>query len=127
VKSAIKAGVAYFVAVFAAGFMLGAVRVFVIAPRIGAFWAVAMELPIMLAVAWVACGWAVRRFTVPAAAGERATMGLAAFVLLMTAEAALAIATGSTPTHFLASLATPEGALGLSGQGIFALMPLLRQ
>ena len=124
--SAIKAGVAYFAVVFMAGFALGAVRVFVVIPRIGALRAVALELPFMLTVSWTACGWVVRRFAVPYEPAARAAMGLVAFVLLMPAEAALALTAGGTLASFAASFATAEGALGLSGQVIFALIPLVR-
>lgn len=125
-RTIFKAGVAYFAGVFLAGFGLGFLRVFVVVPRIGALRAVALELPFMLAVSWIVCGWALRRFAPAAEPGARAAIGLIAFALLMLAEALLAIAAGGTLASFLASLATPEGALGLSGQAIFALMPLMR-
>jgi ABC-type uncharacterized transport system permease subunit len=124
-RTIVKAAVTYFSGVFLAGFVLGFLRVFVIVPRIGALRAVALELPIMVAVSWTVCGWVLRRFAPGAGLGVRAAIGLLAFVLLMVAEAILAMATGGTLTSVLASLATPEGALGLSGQGIFALIPLL--
>jgi hypothetical protein len=109
-----------------AGFVLGSLRVLLVVPRIGAPRAVALELPIMLAISWTVCGWVLWRFAPACEPGVRAGIGLTAFVLLMLAEATLASATGGTLARFVASLATPEGALGLSGQGIFALMPLLR-
>lgn len=127
VTNALKAGAVYFAVVFAAGFVLGFLRVFVVVPRIGALRAVALELPIMLAVSWTVCGWVLRRYAVPVACGARAAMGLIAFVLLMLAELALAIATGRTFAAFMASLAMPEGVLGLSGQAIFAMLPLIRR
>ena len=125
-RTIFKAGVAYFSGVFLVGFVLGFARVIVVVPRIGALRAVALELPIMLAISWIACGWVLRRFAPGAKPRARTAMGLIAFVLLMLAEAILAIATGGTLTSLVASLATPEGALGLSGQAIFALMPLMR-
>jgi hypothetical protein len=125
-RVALRAGVVYFSVVFSAAFILGVLRVSLVVPRIGALRAVALELPILLAISWIVCGWVLRRFAPAGEPGARAAIGLTAFVLLMLAEVTLAIATGGTLTSFLASLATPEGALGLSGQGIFALMPLLR-
>ena len=70
-SSVIKGGAAYFALVFAAGFALGVVRVLVLAPRLGALSAVALELPLILTVSWIACGWVLKRFSVPPRAGPR--------------------------------------------------------
>ena len=57
-----SAAVIYFGFVFAAGFVLGAVRVTQLTPSIGSIPATVIELPIMLAVSW----WVAR--------GPRATL-----------------------------------------------------
>jgi len=122
----VKAGIAYFAIVFAAGFVLGTVRTLVLAPRIGAFGAVLIELPLMLAVAWLVCRWLVRQLAVGSAWSERLLMGVVAFVLLMIAELILSVAAfGGTVPGFIAALGTPEGALGLAGQLAFAALPLV--
>jgi hypothetical protein len=126
VIAATKAGAAYFAIVFAAGFALGTMRVLLLAPRIGAMRAVALELPVMLTVSWFACGWSVTRFAVPGAATCQLAMGGVAFILLMAAETVLSFASGRDPAAYLASFATAEGALGLAGQVMFALFPLIR-
>jgi hypothetical protein len=126
-SSVVKGGAAYFALVFAAGFALGIARVLVLAPRLGALAAVALELPVILAASWIACGWVLRRFSVPTHAGRRLSMGGVAFLLLMAAELTLALASGRTPREYLASFATAEGALGLAGQVLFALFPILRR
>jgi len=124
---AVKAALAYFALVFAAGFALGALRVLALAPRLGELVAVLLELPLMLAVSWAACGWALRRFAVSRAWPARLAMGALAFVLLMAAELALAVAAfGQAPAAWLAALSTPAGAAGLLGQLAFALTPLVR-
>ena len=46
------AGAAYFLAVFAAGFLLAPIRQFVLVPRIGEVAAVLLEAPLMLAAIW---------------------------------------------------------------------------
>ena len=127
VRLALKAAAAYFSGVFLAGFVLGSLRVFVVVPRIGPVLAVALEFPLMLAVSWIVCGWVVRRFAVPGAIGIRMALGFFAFVLLMLAETLLALATGRTLATFSSSLAEAEGLLGLSGQVILALLPLVRR
>ena len=85
-SAALRAGVAYFTIVFAAGFVLGTIRVLVVMPRLGEMNAVAIEIPIMLALSWAACAWLVRRFAVPRALVNRIAMGGLAFELLMLGE-----------------------------------------
>jgi len=116
---------AYFAAVFALGFGLGAVRVLLLEPRIGALGAVACELPVMLAASWLLA----RRLTRPPAlapARARLAMGALAFALLIGAEFALGVwGFGRSPAQWLGALGSPPGALGLAGQVLFGLMPLI--
>jgi hypothetical protein len=44
-----KAGVAYAVAVFAIGFLLGTARILLLAPHVGSTIAVSVEVPLILA------------------------------------------------------------------------------
>lgn len=121
------AALAYFAPVFAAGFALGTLRVLLLAPALGGVAAVALELPVMLALAWVAARWAAERFEVPAAAAPRLAMGGLAFVLLIAAEAALGIwGFGRGGTEIVAGFVTAEGILGLAGQVAFAFVPLVQ-
>jgi hypothetical protein len=125
-RPAVKAGAFYFALVFLVGFALGTVRVLMLVPRVGALRAVMLETPVILIASWTICGWLLRRFRVPACAGARLAMGCVAFILLMLAEALLSLAIGRGPVAYLASFATAEGALGLAGQLVFALFPLVR-
>ena len=123
--AALRAGVLYFLAVFALGFALGALRVLFIAPRVGELVAVCLELPVMLAFSWWICGRLARGLD---GAGARIAMGALAFALLMAAEAALAIqGFGLTLAGWLAGLLTLPGKVGLAGQLAFALMPWLQR
>lgn len=126
-RSAVTAGLIYFAVVFSAGFILGAVRVVYIIPRLGAMGAVLIELPVMLVISWGVCGALIRWFCVPGRAGHRAAMGAIAFALTMAAELAVAqFVFGMSGEEFLDSFVSPNGVIGLAGQIAFALFPLLR-
>ena len=97
-------------------------------PRFGELWAVLLELPIMLAISWWACGQVVTRFHVPPRLASRAAMGALAFGFLMLAEAILSVGLfGRSMSEYAGDLTTPHGLVGLGGQVAFALMPLVRR
>jgi len=114
----------YFGIVFAAAVGLGVLRVLVLAPALGPLAAVAVEVPVVLALSWAVAGRVLRRWPLRMR-GRRATGG-GAFALLMAAEAGLALLSGQTLAQFAAAMATPAGALGLAGQIGFAILPALR-
>ncbi len=122
---AAAAGFAYFALVFTAGVVLGVVRAFVVAPYLGETAAVLLELPAMLLIAWLVCGWSVRFFGVPEGFRTRLAMGALAFLMLIAAELLLSLVlrNGSVGT-FLAVYQTSAGLIGLTGQLVFALFPL---
>lgn len=110
---------------FAAGFLMGVVRVLLIVPLAGAVTAVMLELPIMLAVSWLVCGWILDRPWAHRRLLDRAAMGVAAFALMMALEMTMALMIfGQSPTAVLKGLAAPAGVLGLAGQAAFAMLPL---
>lgn len=115
----------YLAAIFALGFVLGTVRTLWLAPLVGPLAAVAVELPVMLGASW----WLARRLAVRRplpSRGAALLAGLIAFALLMALELALGLALfGQSTQQWLAALTTPSGALGLTGQALFALMPAL--
>ncbi len=59
--SLLRAGVLYAALSFAAGFVLGTLRTLFIMPQTGPTMAVAIELPLMLAVSWAVCRYALLR------------------------------------------------------------------
>ena len=125
-RGAVLGGIAYFAAVFAAGVLLGALRVGFLEPALGAVLATVAELPVMLGIAWWLAGRLCPRFGVPTLPA-RVVMGELAFALLIAAELALAaLAFGMTPAAVVAHWATPAGALGLAGQVAFGAFPVLR-
>ncbi len=124
---AVAAGIVYFALVLVAGFVLGTIRVLFIAPQLGAVLAVLIELPIMLAVSWMACKFALTYFGIGNAIQVRFTVAIVAFVLLIGAEFALASAIfGRSPASYLADYLTLHGALGLIGQIAFGIIPLIQ-
>jgi hypothetical protein len=125
---ALCAGVAYGLILLAAGTLLGTVRVLVAAPRLGAGWALVLELPLMLAVAWAASGWLLRRFRLPPPLAAPGAMSAAALLLLFAGEAVLAaVLTGTDPTAWLAGLARPAAWPGLAAQIAAGLLPILQR
>lgn len=122
-SAAIKAGVVYGVIGFGFGFAFGVVRTMLVAPAVGAFAAVAIETPLMLAACTPLARWCLRRWAIVAPFAALA-LGLAAFVALMVCEVLLGLALGQTPQAMLSAMARPAGGLGLAGQIVFALLPL---
>lgn len=119
----IRAALAYFAIVFAAAFAMGVLRLMVVIPLTGPLIAVALEVPVILALSWFVAGRILRRW--PLTLPDRLAMGALAFLVLMIAELTLAQALGQTAGQFFAAMATPSGAFGLAGQVGFALIPAL--
>lgn len=122
----VQAAISYFVIVFVAGFILGTIRTLIVVPQTGELVAVAMELPIMIAVSWWACGVVVHRLKPASELPSRLAMGLIALALLLVAEAVVSLGLGLTLRQHVALYATTPVQLGLFGQLLFALFPLLR-
>jgi hypothetical protein len=119
----VKAAIAYVAPVFAVAFALGALRVTLVAPTVGPLLAVAIEVPLVLALSWFVAGRVLSHWPQV----SRPHLCALSFALLMVAELATALAFGQTPAQFLTAMATPEGALGLTGQIGFGLIPALRR
>lgn len=124
--AALRFALAYWAGIFALGFLLGTLRVLLLAPHLGELAAVLMELPVMLGASWL---WARRLLARhPLGPGRAFLAGVLAFCLLLASEAALALlAFGQRPGDWLGSLAMPAGALGLAGQAAFGAMPWLAE
>ena len=119
------AGALYFSLVFAAGFLLGIVRVLWAEPRLGVRVAELLEMPLMLAVIILAAGWTMNRLAVPTTVAVRLAIGAVALGLLLGAEATLVLAMrGLTLADYLATRDPVSGAAYLIMLGVYALMPL---
>lgn len=122
----VQAAISYFIIVFVAGFILGTIRILMVAPRTGELAAVAIELPVMLAVSWWACGVVARRLKPASEAPSRIAMGLIALTLLLIAEAVVSLSLGQTLAQHMALYTATPAQLGLFGQLFFALFPLFQ-
>ena len=121
------AGSAYAVVVYLIGFALGAIRVFVLVPRLGATVSVLLESPLILSASWLISKAAVKRFEVPEQIAVRVMMGAIAFAVLMSGEFAVFVLVFGRPrSAYLPSLATVPGAIGLAAQLAFATFPALQ-
>jgi hypothetical protein len=120
------AGVLYFALVFAAGVVLGLMRVFWVVPHLGARIAELVEMPLMLMVMMVAARWIVRRLAVPPTRSNRLGMGGIAFGCLLAAELMLVRwLRGLSLGAYVASRDPVSGTVYLVMLGVFALMPRL--
>ena len=122
----LPAGFTYFALVFAAGFALGVVRVGWLAGRVGERNAELLEMPLMLAVVFLAARWVVTRFRLPSASGPRLAVGFLALALLLACELTVVLALrGLSFSEYLASRDPLAGSLYAVSLLLFALMPAL--
>jgi hypothetical protein len=119
---------AYAAAVFGAGFLLGAIRIVFVVPRLGARAAELVELPLMLAVSFFAAGWVSRRLGPDAPIGRRFWIGVVALLLLLGAEALTGMALRGVSAHD--ALINPDpvsGPLYYVSLVLVAVLPALRR
>lgn len=122
----LKAGVVYFALVFGAGFILGAIRVPFLVPRLGVRLAELSEMPVMLVVIVLAAQWVARSFALSRAAPARLGVGVVALALLLAAELSLAyVLQGLSIDQYIASRDPVSGSVYAAMLVVFSLMPLL--
>jgi hypothetical protein len=120
----IKAGLAYFALVFGTGFVLGALRVSILVPRLGERISELSEMPLMFAVIVTAARFAMRRFAVPFSIAARLGTGLLALGLLLAAELLLAVVLQDRSlADYVTSRDPVSGSVYLAMLVLFALMP----
>ena len=122
----IKAGTMYFALVFGAGFVLGAIRVTLLVPRLGERAAELIEMPFMFVVVLVSARFITNRFNLPANTLARLGAGFLALGLLVTAEILLAVALQDrTLGDYVTSRDPVSGMVYLVMLLLFAVMPLV--
>ena len=120
-QGSLPAGAGLFGLVFAAGFVLGTIRELAVRPDAARL----LELPVMIALSWLAARWILRRAG-PGSAIWQFEVGLVAFLLLMAAELALGILLlGGSLSAFIADLFTLTGLLSFLAQALLIVMPRL--
>ena len=125
---AIKAGAVYFLLLYVIGFLLGATRELLLAPRFGVVVASALEALPMLAAIIHFAPLIARRFGIPPKSAGRIVMGLVGLALLIGAEIAMTRAMrGLSPQEWLAHFLSFEGVIYAALLAGFAAMPWLRR
>lgn len=122
----LRAALFYFAIVFAAGFMLGAIRVTFVVPRLGERIAELVEMPIMLGVIAAAAKWTSRRCELACTSHQRLTIGCIALAFMLVAEFSIVLSVrGLTVGEYLATRDPMAGAVYYLMLGVFAIMPLM--
>ena len=107
---ALKAGVIYFLLMFAVGWVLGPVRELWAVPRFGRKTALLIEAIIMLIAMIVSSHWVMRRFEVRQTLRSTIPMGLVALGILVPAEIAGVLwVRGLSLQEYLARFVTAPG------------------
>jgi len=123
---ALKAGVIYFLLVFAVGWVLGPIRELWAVPHFGRMAAMLSEAFIMLVAMIVAARWVIRRFHVSRTLPATISMGVVAIGLLLPAEiVGIHWVRGLSVQEYLAGFATAPGIISLVMFLLFAAMPTL--
>ena len=127
-KAALLAGIAYFGVLFGMGTAFGVARVLYVAPHFSPALALLLELPVMLAVAFVVSSWIADYLQVDSGRTHRFAMGGTTFILLIAAEFALSLLLSGQGSR--AATAVPGtwiSALGFAAQAVASVFPLMRK
>lgn len=117
----------YFALVFLAGFVLGAIRVPWLVPRLGERHAELLEMPLMAVVIYLAAGHVLTRSPRVRTAGAWWWVGAGALTLMLLAEALVAVVLGGGSVPDAIARRDPvSGSVYLALLGVFAAMPWLR-
>jgi hypothetical protein len=122
----VKAGALYFAVTFAAGFVLGFMRVVWVVPHVGERTAELLETPIMLGVIILAARWVAGRLALASTPTTRLGVGCVALGFLIVAEMTMGVwLRGLTIAQYFAGRDPVAGTVYIVMLGVFAIMPLL--
>lgn len=123
IKQVLKASLAYFLAVFGAGFLLGIVRTTWLVPHLGARTAELLELPLMAVVVWLVARWVVQRWPVSHPLG-RWLVGLFALDFVIATEIFVGyLLSGRTPVQFFTDRDPVSGTAYFLLLAVMAVLP----
>ena len=123
---AVKAGIVYFLLMFAVGWILGSIRELRAVPHFGPVTATLLEAVIMLIAMVAAARWVIRRFEVPQTTPATISIGLVALGLLIPAEiAGVVFLRGLSLQDYFLSFLTAPGMISLVMFLLSAAMPSL--
>jgi hypothetical protein len=128
VKAALLAGIAYFGVLFGMSAAFGVARVLYVAPHFSPALALLLELPVMLAVAFVVSSWIADYLQVDPGLTHRFAMGGRTFILLIVAEFPLSLLlAGQGSRAATGAPGTWISALGFAAQAVASAFPLMRK
>ena len=116
----VKAGVVYFLLMFAVGWILGPIRELWTVPHSGRVTATLLEAVIMLIAMVAAARWVIRQFEVP-----QTTAATTAIGLIPAEIAGVVFVRGLSFQDYFSSFLTAPGMISLVTFLIFAAMPSL--
>ena len=122
--TSLNIGLRYYAVVFSIAFALGVARTLMITHAIGVTIAVLLEVPLLVVVSWLAARRQLKDRSLEP--WQRAMVGGLAFALTIASEVILAqLLRGQTIAEWAADVARPLGLVGLAGQLVFGLIPIL--
>ena len=126
-RTAFAAASVYFGIVFGVGFVLGAIRVSLLVPRVGARYAELAEMPLMFIAIFIAAGYLHSKFAEIRTPGYWLLVGVIALAMLVSAELLLAVVLADRSVgEYIVSRDPVSGAVYLGMLVLFAVMPRLR-
>ena len=122
----IKLGLIYFSLVFAAGFLLGTIRVLFVVPEIGERYAELIEMPIMLFAIYYSARFIVRKVEKGEVVSTYLYVGILSLMILLMFEFTIVLGLqGISIKQYLASRDPVSGAVYVLSLIVYMLMPLL--
>ncbi|MAR90075.1 MAG: hypothetical protein SV765_16680 [Pseudomonadota bacterium] len=114
----------YFALVFLAGFLLGTLRVLLLAPAVGEHSAELMEMPVMVLVCFLAARFVIKKGRVRIAAKQALLIGVLALVYLLVVELSLVLwLRGISIADYLGSKKSMAGMAYLVSLLLYTLLP----